>query len=79
VVLLQWHQGIKLGVFPPGHSHLDPAMVADAALRGSQTGTDVYDAQWDWMSLLDQPLDEVRSALGIPPGGQVAHGESWNN
>ena len=79
VVLLQWHQGIKLGVFPPGHSHLDPAMVADAALRGSQTGTDVYDAQWDWMSLLDQPLDEVRAALGIPPGGQVAHGESWNN
>jgi hypothetical protein len=79
VVLLQWHQGIKLGVFPEGHSHLDPAQMADAALRGSQTTTDVYDAHWDWMALLSLPLDEVRSSLGIPPGGQVSAGSSWNN
>ena len=79
VVLLQWHQGIKLGVFPEGHSHLEPAQMADAALRGSQTTTDVYDAHWDWMALLSLPLDEVRSSLGIPPGGQVSAGSSWNN
>ncbi len=79
VVLLQWHQGIKLGVFPEGHSHLDPAQMADAALRGSQTTTDVYDAHWDWMALLSLPLDEVRSSLGIPSGGQVSAGSSWNN
>ena len=78
VVLLQWHQGIKLGVFPEGHSHLDPAMMADAAWRGSQTTVDIYDAHWDWMALLSLPLDDVRSSLGIPPGGQVSAGSSWN-
>jgi hypothetical protein len=78
VVLLQWHQGIKLGVFPAGHSHLDPAMMADAAWRGSQTTVDIYDAHWDWMALLILPLDDVRSSLGIPPGGQVSAGSSWN-
>lgn len=77
VVLLQWHQGIKLGVFPEGHSHLDPAMVADAVLRGNQTSADVYDAHWDWMALLSEPLDEVRASLGIPAGGQVVAGGHW--
>jgi len=77
VVLLQWHQGVKLGVFPPGHSHLDPNMVAVAAERGSQTQIDIYDAHWDWMGALSQPLDEVRDAIGIPPGGQVGPGDSW--
>jgi len=78
VVLLQWHQGIKLGVFPEGHSHLDPEMMANAALRGSQTQTDIYDATWDWMSLLALPLDEVRESLKIPEGGQVTPGDSWS-
>ena len=77
VVLLQWHQGIKLGVFPEGHSHLDPAVMADAARRGSQTTTDLYDAHWDWMSLLDQPLDDVRASVGVPEGGQVVDGGFW--
>jgi hypothetical protein len=78
VVLLQWHQGVKLGVFPEGHSHLDPAMVVDAAQRGAQTAVDVYDANWDWMALLDLPLPEVRHSLGIPPGGQVDQGGPWS-
>jgi len=77
VVLLQWHQGIKLGVFPEGHSHLDPAMMATAAERGSMTTTDLYDAHWDWMALLDQPIDQVRAALSVTPGGQVEDGGCW--
>lgn len=77
VVLLQWHQGIKLGVFPEGHSHLDPAVVADAAYRGSLTATDLYDAHWEWIDLLNEPLDEVRASLGIPPGGEVLSGGCW--
>jgi hypothetical protein len=78
VVLLQWHQGIKLGVFPEGHSHLEPAQMAEAAKRGAQTSVDVYSATWDWMALLDQPLDEVRAAIGIQGAGQVGPGQSWN-
>jgi mono/diheme cytochrome c family protein len=77
VVLLQWHQGIKLGVFEAVHSHLDPEMMAAAAARGAQTKVDIYSAHWDWLSLLAQPLHEVRATIGIPPGGQVAPGESW--
>jgi hypothetical protein len=53
-------------------------MMADAAWRGTQTTVDIYDAHWDWMALLILPLDDVRSSLGIPPGGQVSAGSSWN-
>ncbi len=77
VVLLQWHQGVKLGVFDPVHSHLDPAIMARAAERGAQTKINIYDAQWDWMSLLAEPLDEVRRSLSIPPGGLVGPGQKW--
>ncbi len=77
VVLLQWHQGIKLGVFPPAHAHLNPEIMASAAHRGSHTKVDIYDPAWDWMSLLPRPLEEVRAALGIPPGGSVQPGQSW--
>ena len=77
VVLLQWHQGIKLGVFPEGHSHLDPAVMAVAAERGALTATDLYQAHWDWMALLNEPLDSVRESLTIPVGGLVEQGGSW--
>jgi len=78
VVLLQWHQGIRLGVFPESHSHLEPALMADAAKRGAATVVDVYAADWDWMTLLSQPLTSVRQTIGISAGGQVGPGESWN-
>lgn len=77
VVLLQWHQGIKLGVFPPAHAHLNPESMASAAHRGGHTRVDIYDPAWDWMSLLSRPVDEVRAELGIPPGGSVKPGQSW--
>ena len=77
VVLLQWHQGVKLGVFPEGHSHLDPEIMATAAHRGSQTTTDLYSASWDWMALLNEPFDQVCSSLGIPEGSLVRPGDFW--
>ena len=77
VVLLQWHQGIKLGVFPPAHAHLNPEIMAKAAKRGSETIVDIYNENWDWLPLLLKPLSEVRNQLGIPSGGTVESGASW--
>jgi hypothetical protein len=79
VVLLQWHQGVKLGVFPEGHSHLDPEIMATAAHRGSQTTTDLYSASWDWMALLNEPFDQVCNSLGIPEGSLVGPGDFWGS
>ncbi len=79
VVLLQWHQGVKMGVFAPVHSHLDPQLMGVAAQRGAQTPVDVYDSAWDWLPLLSLPLGQVRQQLGIPPGGTVGPGVSWSS
>jgi len=79
VALLQWHQGVKMGVFPPVHTHLDPRITANAAERGSRIAVDLCDPQWDWFPLLGRPLDEVRRELGIPPGGLVGPGVSWSS
>lgn len=78
VAMLQWHQGIKLGVFDPAHAILDPQLLAQAAERGSETPTDLSLQDWDWQSLLDQPLDDIRADLGIPAGGSVAPGGRWD-
>lgn len=78
VIMLQWHQGIKVGVFPPDHAPLNPAAFAGAVERGSQTRVDLSDRSWDWQALLAVPLDEARGDLGIPPGGSVAPGGTWD-
>ena len=78
VIMLQWHQGIKVGVFPPDHAPLDPAAFARAVERGAETPVDLSDRGWDWLSVLAVPLDEARADLGIPPGGSVAPGGTWD-
>ena len=78
VVLIQWHQGIKMGVFPPAHAHLEPEAMAQAAKRGAELNEDICSPSWDWLALLNQPLDQVRQSLKIPPGGYVKAGESWH-
>ena len=78
VIMLQWHQGIKVGVFPPDHAPLDPVAFARADERGSETRVDLSDHGWDWLSVLAAPLDEARADLGIPPGGSVAPGGTWD-
>jgi hypothetical protein len=77
VVLLQWHQGIRLGFFDATRSKLDPHRIAAAAERGDRTTTDITTHDWDWLSLLAQPIDDVRSRYGIPPGGSVGPGVPW--
>jgi hypothetical protein len=78
VIMLQWHQGIKVGVFPPDHAPLDPTAFARAVERGAETPVDLSDRGWNWLSVLAVPLDEARADLGIPPGGSVAPGGTWD-
>ncbi|MEI7666244.1 MAG: hypothetical protein WCI65_09385 [Synechococcaceae cyanobacterium ELA263] len=78
VVLIQWHQGIKMGVFPPAHAHLNPKEMARAADRGAQLKEDICTPSWDWLSLLNQPLDQVRESLNITTCGYVKPGDNWH-
>jgi len=78
VVLIQWHQGIKMGVFPPAHAHLKPATMALAAQRGAELNQDICSPDWDWLSLLNQPLGQVRKGLNIPDGGYIEVGDAWH-
>ena len=78
VIMLQWHQGIRLGVFDPAKATLNPQLLAAAALRGDRTTTDLCDRSWDYRSLLDLPLDDAREQLGIPAGGSVVAGGPWD-
>ena len=78
VVTLQFHQGIKLGVFNPAHAVLDPTEMIEAARRGDETAVDLTTLDWDWISLLDVPLDDARSRLGIPAGGSWRPGGRWD-
>ena len=79
VAMLQWHQGIKLGVFDPAHAVLNPSLLVRAAERGAETTTDLSGQDWDWQALLDQPLEEVRANLGVPEGGSIALGGRWDS
>lgn len=79
VVLLQWHQGIRLGFFDATRSKLDPHRIAAAAERGDRTTSDITTPDWDWTGLLAEPLDQVRAAYGIPEGGTVGPHDPWTD
>lgn len=78
VIALQWHQGIRLGVFNPATAPLDPAQLTLAAERGARTSVDLSTPNWDWKHLIDMSLDSARELLGIPAGGSVGPGGKWD-
>ena len=78
VITLQFHQGIRLGVFDPARAVLDPNEMVEAARRGDETPVDLTELDWDWMALLELPIEEARSRLGIPPGGSWRPGGRWD-
>ncbi|HEY0278639.1 MAG TPA: hypothetical protein VGC32_10265 [Solirubrobacterales bacterium] len=67
-VIFSWDLGVKLndvansttGVFEPRHSWTDRE-------RGAATTTDVVADDWDFWAATTVPLDELRSAYGVPP------------
>ncbi len=49
------------------HLGLDPAKVWTAWDRGFAMSADVYSGQWDFWSLVDRDLDDLRDEYAIPP------------
>jgi len=78
VITLQWHQGIRLGVFDPARATLDPTKMVLAAERGARTPVDVCTTDWNWEALIETPLELARELLGIPPGGSVGPSGLWD-
>ena len=77
VIMLQWHQGIKLGFFDPARASLDPELLAAALDRGARTTADLSDSDFDVFGILTMDLHEARVHLGIPTGGRVGHLGPW--
>jgi tellurite resistance protein len=67
-VIFSWHLGVKLndiansttGVFEPRHFWT-------AWERGAATTVDVVAADWDFWGATTVPLEELRTAYGVPP------------
>jgi hypothetical protein len=66
-VILSWHLGIELAEFAGSATgKLDPRKFWIAWDRGDRTEADTLDHAWDFWSHVDDPLDEVRQAMGVP-------------
>lgn len=50
----------------PQHGLFDPARVTAAFRRGAAMNADLSEEGWDPWPLFPKPLDEVRTALGVP-------------
>ena len=86
-IILDYHLGLRFttaGLVEPGRGHFHP----DAALAGYERGlrcnVDLI-ADWDYWSVIDVPLDELRRRYGIdgvttwripPPSGQATSPEA---
>lgn len=63
---LQFHLGLKVSPYSPGGQtgHFSPDRVAAAYARGRTIDRDLS-VDWNWWPHLDQPIDDVRAALGF--------------
>ena len=77
VIMLQWHQGIRVGFFDPDRAPLDPQLFAEALERGAQTTVDLSGKGIDYFDIVTMGLAEARAELGIPAGGRVGPGDPW--
>jgi len=67
-VIFSWHLGIQLIEAPGSHKGaLDPVHFWEAWSRGQGMTTDVFAPDWDFWSHIHQPVDELKSAYGVPP------------
>ncbi|MCB9751508.1 MAG: STAS/SEC14 domain-containing protein [Myxococcales bacterium] len=55
----------------------DPDQFFRELERGAAAAPGLVEPDWDFHPLLTQPLEQVRAALAIKPGGNVAPGGPW--
>jgi ubiquinone biosynthesis protein Coq4 len=77
-VLVQWHHDVKIGVFDPSRSDLQPDLLAEAVRRGATTATDLSGTDFAWRDLLHLPLSEARESIGVAGEGLVDAGGAWD-
>ncbi len=66
-VLFSWHMGIELIEHAGAHKGaLDPVHFWEAWARGQQLTTDVFAPDWDFWAHIDEPLDDLKAAFGVP-------------
>ena len=80
-VIVSWHLGVPLAE-PAGSATgaLDARKFWVAWNRGDATRGDTFDSAWNFWQHVDQPLAELRAAMGVPPlqpedgdGGGTVH------
>lgn len=66
-VICQFHLGFAFSAFaPPFTGKFDAKRTFEALRRGAAMNTDISEG-WDPWSVMDQPIDQVRRDLGVPP------------
>jgi len=67
-VIISWHLGVPLADFAGSATGaLDPRKFWVAWSRGDQLVGDTLAPEFDFWAHVDQPLDEVRKVMGVPP------------
>ncbi len=76
-VIIEWHVGSEVNGIGAQKGNLDPAKFLVAWQRGQQTTTDALSPAWDFWSLVDRDLEEVRAQMSVPdlPAAYAASGE----
>ena len=67
-VLMSWQLGVGISDFSGAATgKLDPRKFWVAWTRGDQLTGDTLSKEWDFWAHVDEPLDDVRAAMGVPP------------
>jgi hypothetical protein len=76
-VILEWHVGSEVNGIGAQKGNLDPEKFLVAWERGQQTTIDALSPTWDFWSLVDRDLEEVRALMSVPelPAQYAASGD----
>lgn len=69
-VIFSWHLGIEINEFAgSAGGALDPAGFWEAWARGSEVAVDLFAPDWDFWSVVEEPVESLRRRYRIPPRG----------
>ncbi len=74
-VILDFHMGLTfttMGVLEAGVNHLKPKALMEAYARGLQMPFDLLDSDWDFQTVLEQPIPKLRQQYRLQPSQYMA-------